>query len=141
MEYIQLRYFAEVARLQSFSKAAETLHISQPSLSRAIKGMEDELGVVLFDRTTRYLRLTDDGEIVLRHAAAALSMSRDLLSTLNEGRELQRGELLLGLPPVIGASFFCGDYRRLSVRIPRNPAAAGRGRRQDRGTAAERIQA
>lgn len=85
MEYIQLRYFAEVARLQSFSKAAETLHISQPSLSRAIKGMEDELGVVLFDRTTRYLRLTDDGEIVLRHAAAALSMSRDLLSTLNEG--------------------------------------------------------
>ncbi|CAI6085611.1 LysR family transcriptional regulator [Cohnella sp. JJ-181] len=106
MEFVQLRYFAEVARLQSFSKAAVSLHIAQPSLSRAIKSLENELGVVLFDRTTRYLRLTDDGEIVLRHAAATLSMSQDLLDTLNEGKQLQRGELLLGLPPVIGASFF-----------------------------------
>ncbi|MDG0812687.1 LysR family transcriptional regulator [Cohnella rhizosphaerae] len=108
MEYLQLRYFAEVARLQSFSKAAEALHIAQPSLSRAIKSLENELGVVLFDRTTRYMRLTDDGEIVLRHATAALSMIRDLVTTLNEGRQLQSGELLLGLPPVIGASIFAG---------------------------------
>ncbi|SFB44985.1 DNA-binding transcriptional regulator, LysR family [Cohnella sp. OV330] len=124
MEYIQLRYFAEVARLQSFSRAAEKLHIAQPSLSRAIKSLENELGVVLFDRTTRYLRLTDDGEIVLRHAAATLSMSKDLLATLNEGKQLQRGELLLGLPPVIGASFFAGiiagfrsEYPGIQLRL------------------------
>lgn len=114
MEFQQLLYFAEVAKQLSFSKAAQSLHSSQPSLSKAIKNLEEELGVVLFDRTTRYLRLTDDGEVVLKYAMETIAMSRDLQSTLNEGKQLKRGKLSLGLPPVIGSSFFprmIADFR------------------------------
>jgi DNA-binding transcriptional LysR family regulator len=106
MEFQQLRYFAEVAKQLSFSKAAQSLHGSQPTLSKAIKSLEDELGVVLFNRTTRHIQLTDDGEVVLKYANATISMSRDLQSSLNEGKLLKRGNLSLGLPPVIGSSFF-----------------------------------
>ena len=49
MELLQLRYFCEVARRESVTKVAEELHVSQPSLSKTIKNLEQELGVVLFD--------------------------------------------------------------------------------------------
>ena len=54
----QLRYFQAVARLQNFRAAAEELYISQPSLSRSIDALEDELGVVLFERAGRGITLT-----------------------------------------------------------------------------------
>ena len=50
MELLQLQYFAEVARLESFTKAAQSLHISQPALSQTVKRLENELGVKLFER-------------------------------------------------------------------------------------------
>lgn len=68
MNTMQLRCFVEVAALISFSKAAEALHVSQPTVSHQIKALEDELGCALLVRSTRTVRLTDDGFAFLEYA-------------------------------------------------------------------------
>lgn len=68
MNTIQLSCFVEVAAQLSFSKAAEALHVSQPTVSHQIKALEDELGCALLVRSTRTVRLTDDGFAFLEYA-------------------------------------------------------------------------
>ena len=63
----QLRYFQAVARLQNFRAAAEELYISQPSLSRSIDSLEEELGVVLFEKAGRGISLTGSGRLLLEY--------------------------------------------------------------------------
>lgn len=62
-----LRYFQKVAELQHVTRAAEALHVAQPSVSRVIKSMEQELNVPLFERRGRNIILTSYGEVFLRH--------------------------------------------------------------------------
>lgn len=71
MDLRVLRYFLAVARLESFTKAAEFLHMSQPPLSREMKALEEELGKQLFIRSSRGIRLTEEG-VILRHRAAEM---------------------------------------------------------------------
>ncbi len=73
MELRQLRYFAAIAEAGSFSRAAERLHISQPPLSTQIQGLEDELGVRLFDRTNRGVTLTAAGSVFYEETRAVLA--------------------------------------------------------------------
>ena len=61
MELRILRYFLTVAKEQSFTKAAEQLHITQPTLSRQLAAFEEELGIVLFVRNGKSITLTDEG--------------------------------------------------------------------------------
>ena len=68
METRVLRYFLAVAREENISRAAEVLHITQPTLSRQLSQMEEELGVILFERGTRRIRLTDAGVLLRRRA-------------------------------------------------------------------------
>lgn len=68
----QLTYFYQAATLQHFNQAAEKLNISQPSLSRSITALEDELGVILFERVGRNVILTKAGEIFLEHTTQIL---------------------------------------------------------------------
>jgi LysR family nitrogen assimilation transcriptional regulator len=68
MDARRLRYFATVAELGSFTKAAERLHVAQPALSRQVRQLEEELGLELFSRIGRHIRATDAGEVLLRHA-------------------------------------------------------------------------
>ena len=65
MDIRQIEYFVEVAKQLSFTKAAATLHVSQPSISKAIQNVEAELGVPLFYRSSKQLELTDAGQAVL----------------------------------------------------------------------------
>ena len=74
MENRVLRYFVEMANEKSMSRAAEKLHVTQPTMSRQLKELEDELGVKLFLRTNYAIRLTDEGEIFLRRAKDILSL-------------------------------------------------------------------
>lgn len=110
MNLTQLKYFQAVCMFQTVSDAAEYLHISQPSLSSAIKELENEFGVILFRRHHRGMTLTSEGEVLHR-------MSRDLLQRAEQmenimkdlGRE--RKKLRLGIPPMIGSLILPGMYR------------------------------
>ena len=106
MDIRQLEYFVEVAKQLSFTKAATTLHISQPSLSKAIQNMEQDLGVPLFYRSSKQLELTDAGQVVLSNAHQILNAFENLHTELTDIMELKTGKLRIGIPPIVGAEFF-----------------------------------
>lgn len=76
MELRHLRYFITVAQEQSFTRAAEKLFTAQPSLSQQIKDLEQEVGVNLFERSSRKIQLTDEGKAFLIYAEKALENAK-----------------------------------------------------------------
>ncbi|MDR0267088.1 cidABC operon transcriptional activator CidR [Paenibacillus sp.] len=106
MDIRHLQYFMEVARLQSFTKAAESLYITQPTISKTIRNIEDELGVTLFDRSNKKIELTDAGQIIYEQAQPIVKSFHSLSAELGDLKNLQKGHIRLGLPPMVGASFF-----------------------------------
>ena len=115
MELRHLRYFLGVAEARSFSGAAARLNVTQPALSRQIRDLERELGIQLFDRAGRQVRLTPQGEDLLsrsRNALAEVEGIRDRARSLEEGRA---GILRLGATPQVLQSIVAGfltRYRR-----------------------------
>lgn len=105
MEIRHLEYFSEVARQLSFTKAAAALHVTQPSISKAIKQIEDELGVPLFYRS-KQLELTDAGKAVLINAKNVLQSFDNMTAELSDITALKKGQIKIGIPPIIGAAFF-----------------------------------
>jgi DNA-binding transcriptional LysR family regulator len=106
MDIRQLEYFVEVARQKSFSKAAEIVHISQPSMSKAIKDIENQLGVILFYRTTKYVELTDIGESIYEQAQQIVSSFHNINTQLEDVTTLQTGKISIGLPPITAVTTF-----------------------------------
>lgn len=90
LNFISLLYFQRTAEMQHLTKAAESLHIAQPALSRTIGRLEAELGVSLFERTGRSIKLTRDGEILLKHANAFLKQLEQLKHDLKESKNMQQ---------------------------------------------------
>src|SRR5919199_6249133 len=120
MDVRALRYFVEVVKQQSFTRASETLHVTQPTISKMVKQLEDEIGAPLLVRGARGLQLTDAGRLVYARANEVLQRVDGLSAELDELRHLARGELRLGLPPMVGAAFFppvLGEYRRRYPRV------------------------
>ena len=106
IEFRQLKYFLEVAKLKSITKASESLHISQPAISKMIKGLEEELGMPLIIRTNKTSDLTDGGLVVLEFAQKMMLLHDEMATTLNDMTNLSRGQIHIGLPPIIGSLFF-----------------------------------
>src|SRR5262245_28194634 len=95
MELRHLRYFVAVAEMENVSRAAtEKLHVAQPSLSRQIRDLEDEVGVPLFERTGKSVRLTDAGRAFLEEARAILKLADD--AVLKARSVAGKKELLVG---------------------------------------------
>jgi DNA-binding transcriptional LysR family regulator len=99
MDLRRLRYFVAVAEESSVSRAARRLHMAQPPLSRQIKQLEEELGVLLFERSSRGVRTTEAGELLLEEARRIFTLVE---STVSMVRRVGRGEvvrLTLGFVP------------------------------------------
>jgi LysR family cyn operon transcriptional activator len=95
-----IRYLLAVAEQRSFTRAAEVLFVSQPTLSQQIKQLEELLDVQLLDRSGRSVRLTDAGEVYVRHARRALGELDAGKRAIHELQDLSRGSLRLGMTPV-----------------------------------------
>jgi DNA-binding transcriptional LysR family regulator len=90
MELRHLRYFVSVAEVLSFTKAAQKLHTAQPSLTRQIKDLEEELGVQLFNRTKQPVTLTNEGRALLPDARRLLALAAEMVVSI---RRLHNGEV------------------------------------------------
>jgi len=97
-----LRYFTSLARHKHFGKAAEACFITQPTLSTAIKELEDTLGLALFERTKRRVFLTLDGENLLPHAQALLLQADEFMDLAQTRKGPLHYSLRLGVIPTIG---------------------------------------
>ncbi|PPA86100.1 LysR family transcriptional regulator [Brevibacillus laterosporus] len=97
MDIKQLHYFVTVSNQLSYSKAAQKLHISQPSLSNAIKNLEQEVGSPLLDRNTRKMELTDAGKILYKKSILLLSQMNMLKKEMEEVKLTGSGDLIIGI--------------------------------------------
>lgn len=95
-----IRYLLAVAEHHSFTRAAEVLYVSQPTLSQQIKQLEDQLDVQLLDRSGRNVRLTAAGEVYLHHARRAMGELDTARRAIHELQDLSRGSLRLGMTPI-----------------------------------------
>ncbi len=106
MDTKHLKHFVAVAELKHFTQAAHELHIAQPALSMSIKKFEQQLGVELFRRHDRQVSLTDEGEVLYQHAKRILQHIDDARLAIDELRGLEKGEVRLGAPSMMGSYFF-----------------------------------
>ncbi|MBG9944743.1 LysR family transcriptional regulator [Brevibacillus formosus] len=97
MDIKHLHYFVTVCDQLSYSKAAQKLHISQPSLSNAIKNLEQEVGSPLLERNTRKMELTDAGKILYQKSLVLLSQMNILKKEMEEVKLTGSGDLIIGI--------------------------------------------
>ena len=106
MDIQHLKYFVEVAKQKNFTKASQILLVSQPSISKMIKSLEDELKITLLDRSERKIELTDAGVIVYEQALKILQSVEDVYASVNELVQVKKGSIKLGLMPTTGVLLF-----------------------------------
>ena len=115
IDFRHLETFCRIADLKSFSKAADDLFLTQPTVSGHILSLEQSLSLRLFDRTSREVRLTKAGEVFLKYASKILSFRKDLMNALSEFSQGIRGELSLGASTIPGEYLLpklMGDFKR-----------------------------
>lgn len=117
-ELWQLRYFKAVAEHLHFGRAAQALHISQPPLSRAIRALEDRLGVALFVRTRRRVELTPEGARLLDHARGALEQLERAVADLRGMASGERGRLRIGFVSLADFGVLPGLLRAFKASHP-----------------------
>lgn len=98
MELRQLRYFIEVAEREHISEAAIHLHVAQSAVSRQIANLEDELGVQLFERIGRNVKLTPIGKIFLEHSVSAIKAIDFAKKQIDEYLDPEKGTIKIGFP-------------------------------------------
>ncbi|MEQ5184809.1 LysR family transcriptional regulator [Providencia alcalifaciens] len=118
MDIRGLRYFVEVVQQNNFSRAADKLYVTQPAISRSIQKLEQELEVTLLIRETDGVKLTDDGEILFRHAQQILAQFDSLNNALKDKSGPLTGILKVGLPPVIASTYFADIIMAFSQKYP-----------------------
>jgi len=95
LELRVLRYFLMVVQEKNISKASERLHVSQPTVSRQLKELEDELGTTLFERGNRTIQLTTDGEYFANQARQILSLTDKTLANIHQAKDIS-GSVFVG---------------------------------------------
>ena len=100
MDLRVLHYFLTVAREQSFTKAAKQLHITQPTLSRQLAALEEELGAKLLDRGGHNITLTDEGLLLKRRALEIIDLENKIIDEFKGNEEVIEGTITIG----------CGEF-------------------------------
>lgn len=119
MEIRVLRYFLTVVREQSITKASEVLHITQPTLSRQLAQMEEEVGVKLFDRGTRKITLTNEGLLLRRRAEEILQLVDKTEKELIEQEEQVEGKITIGCGEIASVQLLPDLFDTFHEKYPR----------------------
>ena len=124
MDFRQIEIFVKVAELGSFSRAAEALYLTQPTVSERVRSLEEELGQKLLDRQQRGATPTKAGQLLLTYARRILQLQREARQALDEFQGRMSGELIVGastipgeyvLPPLIGR--FKAKFPDISISL------------------------
>ncbi|MFI0720970.1 LysR family transcriptional regulator [Streptomyces sp. NPDC021224] len=118
MQFQQLAYFVAVADTRHFTRAAQALHVSQPSLSQQIRALEKELGAALFSRARGNIALTDAGETLLPLARRILADADTARHEVLELVQLRRGRVRLGATPSLATGLLPDVLRAFHDRHP-----------------------
>ena len=121
MTLTELKYMVAVARERHFGKAAEACHVSQPSLSLAIKKLEDELEVKLFERTAGEVSVTALGQEIVRQAQSVLEQAQEIREIAKRGKDPLAGTLRLGVIYTIGPYLLPDLVRQVIRQLPQMP--------------------
>ena len=106
----QLRIIKAIAKEQSFKRAADLLFVSQPSLSKQVKILENQLGILLFDRKSRKVTLTESGRLFLQYSDRILSLCEETCRAMDDLKSGERGNLTVGASQTVGTYLFFCSY-------------------------------
>jgi len=118
MELRVLRYFLAVAREESISAAAESLHMSQPTLSRQLRDLEEELGKQLIIRGNRKIGLTDEGRLLQKRAQEMIELAEKTQSEISKSDDLISGDIYIGGGETEGMRIVAKTIRKLQSDYP-----------------------
>ena len=120
----QLRILKAIASEKSFTKAAEILYVSQPSLSKQIKILENRLGICLLNRENNTISLTEGGKVFLQYAERILALCEESCRALNDVKNGDRGNLIVGASQTIGTylmprvlALFAQNYPQINITV------------------------
>ena len=118
MDIRVLRYFLAVAREESISGAAESLHLSQPTLSRQLSDLEEEIGKTLFIRGSRRITLTEHGTLLRKRAGEIIDLMEKTTKELTASEESIAGDIYIGAGETEAVHYLTRAARRLQERYP-----------------------
>ncbi len=115
----ELQLFHLVAEHRSFTKAGRAAGLSQSAITRQIRGMEEQLGVALFERTTRSVQLTQAGAALYARSGAILSEVNSAIDALRKGFYLSHASLRIGISRTIGLAYLPGFFHQFQKKFPK----------------------
>ena len=118
MEIRTLRYFLAVAREENMTRAAENLHVTQPTLSKQLKSLENELGKKLFTRHSFNIKLTDEGILLRSRAEDLVNMADRIEQEFVALDDISGGDLYLGLAESFQIRYLAGVIKEFKLRYP-----------------------
>ena len=114
----QLKYYVEIVRESSFTKAAEKLFVSQSTLSKSIRTLEEEFQIKMINRVAKEFTLTQEGHVFFEYAERILNFYQEQTQELFQRLHDDNGVLKLGMPPTAGAIFFYSVLHRFRKKFP-----------------------
>jgi LysR family transcriptional regulator, nitrogen assimilation regulatory protein len=118
LNFLQLRYFAAIAELKSVTRAAQSLRISQPALTRQLRLLEEDIGTSLFLRHHRGVQLTEAGVVLRDRAEVILRLLNEAHTEISKRSLAPAGAIRIGFPPSIGTLLLAAITKETQARLP-----------------------
>lgn len=118
MDFHQLEVFVEVARLENFSRAADRLYLTQPTVSAHIKALENEIGALLFDRSQRKLQLTGAGKALFQYSQQLLNLKKKAIFAVQQEQRLIKGHLEIAASSIPSAYILPALMKSFHLEYP-----------------------